>query len=92
MIANLLKLIPLETLLKAGFTALLSNKPFLITQIHAAVDHAQRKIPEPGDKLAFVKSKALELLKVKSSFLVDTGIQMLVAWYKLRNPTIKFEG
>ncbi len=92
MIAKLLKLIPLETLLQAGFTALLSNKPKIILQITTWIEHAQKKIADPGDKLTYVKVHVLDLLKLKSGFLLDTGIQMLVAWFKLKNPAIKFEG
>ena len=92
MITKLLKLIPIETLLRAGYMALLSSKPHIIEQVTGWVEEAQKKIKDPEDKRNWVKGQVLEQLKLKAGFLLDTGIQMLVAWFKLKNPDVKFEG
>jgi len=94
MIAALLKIVPLESLLKAGYTMLLSNQPMLHDRLLEWIHSAQLRIQDPGTKWAFVKKKALELMgnSIASGFLLDTGLQMLVAWWKLKNPDVKFEG
>ncbi len=92
MFSKLLQLIPMETLLRAGAMALISAKPAILKKVEGWIEDAQRNIKGGGDKFQAVKDRVLTELRLKSGYLLDTGLQMLVAWFKLKNPNIKFDG
>lgn len=91
MIAKLLKFFPLKTILRAGAMLLISNRTDILTKVEGWIHNAQISIESGPAKMEWVKVRVLDLLKPKVGFLFDTGLQMLVAWFKLENPGVKFE-
>ena len=82
MIAKLLKLFPLEMLLKAAAQLLLDNQPQIVARVLDLIGQAERTIEGGPAKFQFVKNAILPLFKGKAAWAVDTAIHALVAWFK----------
>ncbi len=82
----LLKLFPLETILKAAGQLLLDNKPTLVNGTISLIRQAETTIEGGGAKFAWVKARVLPWVEGKAGWIVDTAIHVLVAWFKKQPP------
>ena len=82
----LLKLIPLEMLLKAAAQLLLDNKADLVNGTIALIRQAESSIEGGGAKFAWVKTRVLPWVEGKAGWVVDAAIHVLVAWFKRQTP------
>jgi hypothetical protein len=89
MLAKLLKLFPLDALLRAAAQLLMDNKAHLVTAVLSLIAQAEASIAGGGAKFAWVRTRVGPLLHGKAGWVVDSAIQLLVAFAKSKTPAVK---
>ena len=80
----LLRLFPLKTLLLAVATLMLGRKDEIIKQTQEWIGTAQQTIEGGPAKFKWVKARVALLAPDKTGVWVDTAIQALVAYVRLK--------